>query len=80
MDMRTNYCPRCGLMYRLWVHKAERNICDECEPEKFKELHDQNITNYKRRKVGQQHITEHTFFPDHPKDTTRKDRFIRDIK
>ena len=60
---RNNYCKNCGLMYRLWIHKAELEICDECEPEKFAKLHKENIRVIKKRTRGQQHITEHTFFP-----------------
>ena len=45
------------------MHKTEHNICDECEPKKFKELHETNLRTYKKKEVGQQHITEHTFFP-----------------
>jgi|TARA_R110002096_G_scaffold399549_1_gene595989 hypothetical protein len=52
--------------------KGENYICDECDPELFKEEHQKNVTNFKRRKVGQQHITENTFFPDQPKKTSYK--------
>jgi len=45
------------------MHKTEHNICDECEPKKFKELHETNLRTHKKKEVGQQHITEHTFFP-----------------
>jgi hypothetical protein len=68
--MRTNYCPKCGLMYRLWIQKGEKYICDECDPKLFKEEHEKNVTNFKRRTVGQQHITENTFFPDLPSNKT----------
>jgi len=57
------HCKRCGLKYRNWVSMLEVKVCDECEPEKFKELHDKNVTAIKKRTVGQEHITEHTFFP-----------------
>ena len=68
-------------MYRLWIHKAEKEICDECDPQLFKEEHEKNISNYKKRKVGQKHITENTFFPDEPKRTTAyKDRHVADAK
>jgi len=76
---RDNYCSQCGLMYRLWIHKVERKVCDECEPEKFKELYNENISIVKKRTRGQKHITEHHYFPDAPKKTQRKDRYIRDI-
>jgi len=59
------HCERCGLKYRNWVSILEVKVCDECEPEKFKELHNKNITAIKKRTVGQEHITEHTFFPKH---------------
>ena len=61
--MKKNYCQNCGLMYRDWIHKAELTVCDECDPEKFATLHKQNIRRIKRRTIGQEHITEHTFFP-----------------
>ena len=64
--MRKNYCQQCGLMYRLWMHKTEHEVCDECEPEKFKELHNQNIQTIKKRTRGQEHISEHHFFPKKP--------------
>jgi len=57
------YCKICGLKYRKWVSILEIKVCDECEPEKFKELHNKNITAIKKRTLGQEHITEHTFFP-----------------
>jgi ribosome-binding protein aMBF1 (putative translation factor) len=68
--MKKNYCQNCGLMYRDWIHKAELTVCDECEPEKFATLHKQNIRRIKRRTIGQEHITENTFFPAVP--TTKK--------
>jgi hypothetical protein len=58
-----NYCQKCGLQYRIWSHKIENPICDECEPEKFEEQHKKSIVFHKKRNVGQSHITEHTFFP-----------------
>ena len=57
------YCSQCGLQFRLWMYKTEYQICDECDPKKFQELHKENIRNHKYRMRGQQHITEHTFFP-----------------
>jgi len=58
-----HHCNRCGLAYRNWVSKLEKPVCDECEPEKFKQLHNKNVTSIKKRIIGQEHITEHTFFP-----------------
>ena len=63
--IKAKHCKRCGLKYRKWVSMLEVKVCDECEPEKFKELHNKNITAIKKRTVGQEHITEHTFFPKH---------------
>ena len=61
------------------MHKTEHNICDECEPKKFKELHETNLRTYKKKEVGQQHITEHTFFPKNPSavDKFKKDKYRR---
>jgi ribosomal protein S27AE len=72
---RNNYCPQCGLMFRLWMHKTEHAVCDECDPVKFKELHKQNLRTYKKKEVGQQHITEHTFFPKTPSASERNRNF-----
>jgi len=60
-----NHCQICGLQYRLWSHKIDNPICDECEPEKFKKQRETNIIFQKKRNMGQSHITEHTFFPKH---------------
>ena len=60
-----HFCPTCGLEYRLWVEKLERKVCDQCDPKEFKELHKENVRQHKKRFVGQQHITENTFFPRH---------------
>ena len=57
------YCLTCGLQYRLWNVKIENPACEECEPQKFKELHQTNIQRRKTLQMGQEHITEHTFFP-----------------
>ena len=38
-DSMSKHCKRCGLKYRNWVSMLEVKVCDECEPEKFKELH-----------------------------------------
>jgi len=64
-DSMSKHCKRCGLKYRNWVSMLEVKVCDECEPEKFKELHNKNVTAIKKRTLGQEHITEHTFFPKH---------------
>ncbi len=58
-----HFCPTCGLEYRLWVEKLEQKVCDQCDPKEFKELHKENVRQHKKRFVGQEHITEHTFFP-----------------
>ena len=60
-----HYCPTCGLEYRIWVEKLEQKVCDQCNPKEFEELHKQNVRQHKKRFVGQQHITENTFFPKH---------------
>ena len=57
------FCPTCGLEYRQWAIKINKLICDECEPSAFSDLHKENLTSMKRRTVGQEHITEHTWFP-----------------
>ena len=36
---------------------------------KFKEQYEKDIVYMQKRKVGQKHITEHTFFPEKPIDT-----------
>ena len=64
-------------MFRLWMHKTEHNICDECEPKKFKELHETNLRTYKKKEVGQLHITEHTFFPKNVSAVDRSQKYIR---
>jgi len=38
-------------------------ICEDCEPEKFKEQYEKDIITMQKRRIGQEHITEHTFFP-----------------
>jgi len=58
-----HYCSTCGLEYRIWVEKLEQKVCDQCNPKEFEELHKQNVRNHKKRFLGQQHITENTFFP-----------------
>jgi len=58
-----NFCKKCGLQYRIWSHKIDNPICEECDPEKFKEQHKKSIIFQKKRRLGQSHITEHTFFP-----------------
>ncbi len=60
-----HYCPTCGLKFRIWVEKLEQKVCDQCNPKEFKELHDNNVRQHKKRFVGQEHITENTFFPKH---------------
>ena len=66
MTRGSSYCKQCGLQFRIWTRKLEQQVCDECEPEKFKELHQENINNIKKKQMGQEHITEHTFFPKAP--------------
>ena len=60
---KSEHCPNCGLQYRIWIQKLEQLVCDECNPKEFKELHKKNVRQHKKRFVGQEHITEHTFFP-----------------
>ena len=62
---KSEHCPNCGLQYRIWIQKLERQVCDECNPEDFKELHKKNVRQHKKRFVGQEHITENTIFPKH---------------
>jgi ribosome-binding protein aMBF1 (putative translation factor) len=80
--MKNNYCKQCGLMYRLWIHKAELNVCDECEPEKFASLHKQNIYDIKKKSRGQEHISEHHHFPRQPtmSEYNTKDKYRREVK
>ena len=59
------------------MHKTEFQICDECDPVKFKELHEENLRTFKKKEVGQQHITEHTFFPKKPSAVDRSKKYIR---
>ena len=61
--MRNNYCKECGLEFRVWVVKTHNTVCDLCDPEKFKELHNKNIRAYKKKKIGQEHLSENTWFP-----------------
>ena len=63
----TAYCNKCGLQYRRWNIKIEFQACEECDPEKFRKIYKTNINRMKRRTVGQEHITEHTFFPKQKK-------------
>jgi hypothetical protein len=73
--MSGNYCPKCGLQYRLWNVKIENKACDECEPDKYKELHATNIQRRKTLHMGQEHITEHTFFPRKNSDKIKKPNY-----
>tara|TARA_Y100001937_G_scaffold127486_1_gene199905 strand:- start:897 stop:1151 length:255 start_codon:yes stop_codon:yes gene_type:complete len=73
--MSGNYCPTCGLQYRLWSVKIENKACDECEPEKYKKLHAANIQRRKTLLMGQEHITEHTFFPRPNNPKTKKPNY-----
>ena len=59
----TRYCRRCGLQYRKWNIQTEFQACEECEPDKYRKIYNTNVTQIKKRTVGQDHITEHTFFP-----------------
>ena len=72
---KSEHCPNCGLQYRIWIQKLERQVCDECNPEEFKELHKKNVRQHKKRFVGQEHITEHTFFP---RDASRSEMHTHD--
>jgi hypothetical protein len=60
---RSKYCSKCGLEYRKWSFAVENPACEECEPEKYKKIYKDNITQIKKRTLAQEHITEHTFFP-----------------
>ena len=57
------YCNRCGLEYRKSQIQMRMGICEDCEPEKFKEQYEKDIITMQKRRIGQEHITEHTFFP-----------------
>ena len=61
--MSKEYCPKCGLEYRKSQIKMRAGICEECEPKKFKEQYEKDIVYMQARNMGQEHITEHTFFP-----------------
>jgi len=64
--MNKRYCPKCGLEFRRYQVLMRMGICQECEPDKFKEQHDTDIKRMIKRNVGQEHITEYTFFPAKP--------------
>ena len=70
---KSEHCPNCGLQYRIWIQKLEQQVCDECNPKEFKELHKKNVRQHKKRFIGQEHITEHTFFPTEKKPTNYRD-------
>ena len=61
--MGKDYCPKCGLQYRKSQIKMRMGICEECEPTKFKEQYETDLVYMQKRNMGQEHITEHTFFP-----------------
>jgi hypothetical protein len=61
--MSRNYCSICGLQYRKWAVDVHNPACEDCEPEKYAKLRKTNITAIKKRTLGQQHITEHSWFP-----------------
>ena len=61
--MAKDYCPKCGLQYRQSQIKMRMGICEECEPDKFKEQYEMDLVYMQKRNMGQEHITEHTFFP-----------------
>jgi len=63
--MHKSFCPKCGLEYTQGQIKMRMGVCEECEPDKFKEQYETDINRV--YKMGQQHITEHTFFPAKPK-------------
>ncbi len=67
MGNKHGYCAKCGLEYRGSVVIDREGICDECDPEGFKEQYNKDIVWMKKRTIGQKHITENTFFPDKPK-------------
>lgn len=77
-----HYCSTCGLEYRIWVEKLEQKVCDQCNPKEFEELHKENVRGHKKRFVGQQHITENTFFPKHASGYTflKPDKYRRQQK
>jgi len=77
-----HYCPTCGLEYRIWIAKLEQKVCDQCNPKEFEELHKENVRGHKKRFVGQQHITENTFFPKHASGYTflKPDKYRRQQK
>jgi len=60
------FCPNCGLEYRRWAINLEEFVCEECNWHEWNTLVSKNITLMKRRKVGQEHITEHSWFPKKP--------------
>ena len=62
-DNEHRYCPVCGLEYRKWAVTIEEPVCEECEPLAYGFLHNKNIGIMVKRNQGQQHITEHTWFP-----------------
>jgi hypothetical protein len=64
----SNYCSICGLQYRKWACDVHKPACEDCEPEKYLKLRETNITSIKKRTIGQQHITEHTWFPKKSKE------------
>ena len=72
--MDKEFCPTCGLEYRHWAIKIEESVCEECKPKEFNDLYKHNLTHMKRKKLGQEHITEHTWFPKIPSaaDSNRK--------
>ena len=61
--MGKDYCPKCGLQYRRSQIKLRMGICEECEPDKFKEQYEMDLVYMQKRNMGQEHITENTFFP-----------------
>jgi hypothetical protein len=61
--MSRNYCKICGLQYRRWAVAVHNPACEDCEPEKYLKLRKTNITAIKKRTVGQEHITENSWFP-----------------
>ena len=61
--MSRNYCKICGLQYRKWAVDVETPACEDCEPEKYLKIRKTNITAIKKRTVGQEHITENSWFP-----------------
>ena len=69
MGNKHGYCSKCGLEYRRSAVIDREGICEECDPEGFKEQYNKDIVWMKKRTIGQKHITENTFFPDKPKRT-----------